>query len=183
MSTAEKTTLTVVGTIAAVGQVNEHGYANIKIEGSSGEVWVSSNVPGLIGAARNAKGETMAVDYVAVEGKTINKKTGRPFINNHLEAVRLPAADELPARQYSDDDLPFGQEEDTPLAVTVRQAQEYAMTSSASPQDEFRRSKAEMRFTASLEIAAQVATLFNVKTLENLETLARNIEQIIEKRS
>jgi hypothetical protein len=167
-------TKTVIGTIGAVGKVNDFGFANIKVETAGGDEWVSSKVPGLIAAARNAVGETRAVDYVETEGK-INQKTGKPYINRYLEAVRQPAADEVPAFT-GDDDIPFGQADETPLEVTVQQEVEaFGGSRVNGSQDEFRRSKEEMRWTEALHIAA---ALFGGSDEVGTAVLRRTAQQI-----
>lgn len=100
---AEKGELkTVTGKITAVGKPNNWGYANIKVENGQGDVWMSTKVPGLIGAAREAKGTTRIIEY---------RQTRRPkedgvgfFENNYLEKIGAIV------NEFSDDDIPFGEE-------------------------------------------------------------------------
>lgn len=82
---AEKGELkTVTGKITAVGSPNQWGYTNIKVENGQGDVWMSTKVPGLIGAARDAKGTTRIIEYT----QNLKPKDGGGFFeNNYLEKI------------------------------------------------------------------------------------------------
>jgi hypothetical protein len=152
---SDTATKTITGKIAAVSKVNDFGFAGIKIESASGELWINSKVPGLIGTARNAVDTVKSVDYVEKEGK-INQKTGEPYLNRYLEAIREPAQDEV-----------NGNLDTTDFTGTFVTGQ--------PTQDEFRRSKEEMRWTEALHIASRMGPT----NVTQLEVFATEVEELI----
>jgi hypothetical protein len=150
---SDTATKTITGKIAAVSKVNDFGFAGIKIESANGELWINSKVPGLIGTARNAVNTVKSVDYVEKEGK-INQKTGEPYLNRYLEAIREPAQDEVNGAPT----------EPSTLNVTP-----------SNPRNELQRSKEEMRWTAALQIASTF-----VGHTEEMTVAAQEIYSILE---
>jgi hypothetical protein len=152
-------TITQTGKITGVGDANEHGYANVKFEVGNETLWLSTKTPELMSMARDLKGHEAIIDYIE-NSKTVN---GRTFINRYIERVS-----------------PVVNGNSTPGTMdsgTTTTDSEPAWTPS---QDEFRRSKDEMRWTEALHMAIAAAPQFNADSLSKVRTLALNFDQLIQ---
>lgn len=184
---------TVVGKATGVGDANSFGFANVKIETIEGTTeWAASRIAGLIGEARRVKdaGEVRAWDLIdKTNPEKINPQTGQPYVNTYIEAIRFPAQYEVNGGAV----LPGVNAQTVPQAPSTGQpafatsgGSGYTVTPapfSSSTQDEFRRSKEEMRWTEALNIAATLAPTVGANTYENFKTLAWNIEALIQEKA
>jgi hypothetical protein len=126
-------TITQTGKITGVGAANEHGYANVKFEVGGETLWLSTKTPEMMSMARDLKGHEAIIDYIE-NSKTVN---GRTFINRYIERIS-PVVNSNPTPGTMD-------------SGTTTTDSEPAWTPS---QDDFRRSKEEMRKTEAAKIAA-----------------------------